>query len=359
MTKRVAVWGTGNVGRPAIRAVLAHRELELVGVVVANPDKVGRDAGELAGVAPVGISATSDWQSLIRDEKPDAIVYTANADMRGADAFMELLACLEAGINVVSTAFYPLLYPDCGLQEAVEPVASACRSGNCSVFVSGIDPGWALDILPLLTSGVVSDIGEIRIQEIFNYALYDQPQVVREVIGFGGDMQQLPPMLEDFSLKMVWEPMLRILSSGLDYPLDEIETCVERRPLAETIDVPGMGRFEQGTQGAFRFEVRGIRNGVSRIVVEHITRIHQECAPDWPYPPQGEGCHQVLITGSPDLTVSVHGHDPVEPGPAGGGNGTAANRMVNAIPQVCAAAPGIVTPLDLQPINGAAQMRRD
>ena len=72
MTKRVAVWGTGNVGRPAIRAVLAHRELELVGAVVANPDKVGRDAGELAGVAPAGIIATSDWQSLIRDEKPDA-----------------------------------------------------------------------------------------------------------------------------------------------------------------------------------------------------------------------------------------------------------------------------------------------
>ena len=359
MTKRVAVWGTGNVGRPAIRAVLAHRDLELVGVVVANPDKVGRDAGELAGVAPAGITATDDWQALIRDEKPDAIVYTANADMRGAEAFMELLACLEAGINVVSTAFYPLLYPDCGLQEAVEPIAAACRSGNCSVFVSGIDPGWALDLLPLLTSGVVSDISEIRIQEIFNYALYDQPDAVRELIGFGGSMQQLPPMLEDFSLKMVWEPMLRILSDGLDYPLDNIETSVERRPLTETIEVPGMGRFEQGTQGAFRFEVRGIRHDTSRIVVEHITRIHQECAPDWPYPPQGEGCHQVLITGSPDLTVSVHGHDPVEPGPAGGGNGTAANRVVNAIPQVCAAAPGIVTPLDLLPITGAAQMRRD
>ena len=109
MTKRVAVWGTGNVGRPAIRAVLAHRDLELVGVVVANPEKVGRDAGELAGVAPAGITATSDWQSLIRDEKLDAVVYTANADMRGADAFMELLACLEADINVVTSAFYPLL----------------------------------------------------------------------------------------------------------------------------------------------------------------------------------------------------------------------------------------------------------
>ena len=357
MQKRVAVWGTGNVGRPAIRAVMAHRELELVAVVVANPDKVGRDAGELAGIEPVGVYATADWQTLLRDARLDAVVYTANADTRGPEAFMELLACLEAGVNVVSTAFYPLLYPACGLPEAVAPVAAACSNGDCSVFVSGVDPGWALDILPMLASGVVSDIREVRIQEIFNYGLYDQPEVVRNVIGFGNSMEQLPLMLEEFSLKMVWEPMLRILAEALDYKLDSIETMVERRALERSVEVPGMGRFDQGTQGAFRFEVRGVRNHETRFVVEHITRIDDDCAPDWPYPPQGQGCHQVLISGNPDLTVSVHGHDAVEPGPAGGGNCSAANRIVNAIVAVCEAAPGILSPLDLPAITGAAQMR--
>lgn len=358
MKKRVVVWGTGNVGRPAIRAVLAHNDLELVGVIVSSPAKVGRDAGEIAGVAPAGVLATADWQGLLHQAKPDALVYAANADIRGAEAFMELLACLEAGVNVVSTAFYPLLYPPCGLEAAVGPVRSACIKGGSSVFVSGIDPGWAMDILPLMASGVVADIREIRVQEIFNYGLYDQPQVVREVIGFGQGMAQLPRMLEDFSLKMVWEPVVRIMASALEYPLDSVETFVERRPLEQTVDVPGMGIFEKGTQGAFRFEVRGIRNGVTRLVVEHITRIDDRCAPDWPYPPKGQGCHQVLIKGSPDLVISVHGHDAVEPGPAGGGNGSAANRIVNAIPAVCAAAPGILTPLDLPGITGAAQMQR-
>lgn len=357
MKQRVVVWGTGNVGRPAIRAVLAHRDLELVGVIVSGPAKVGRDAGEIAGVASAGVAATADWQGLLQQLRPDALVYTANADIRGAEAFMELLACLEAGVNVVSPAFYPLLYPQCGLEMAVGPVRDACRKGNSSVFVSGIDPGWAMDILPLLASGVVADIREIRAQEIFNYGLYDQPQVVREVIGFGQDMAQLPRMLEEFSLRMVWEPMVRIMASALDYPLDSVETFVERRPLEQAVEVPGMGVFDQGTQGAFRFEVRGIRNGVARLVVEHITRIDDRCAPDWPYPPHGQGCHQVLIKGSPDLAISVHGHDAIEPGPAGGGNGTAANRIVNAIPAVCAAAPGILSPLDIPPLTGAAQMR--
>ena len=357
MKKRVAVWGTGNVGRPAIRAVIAHRDLELVAVIVSNPDKVGRDAGELAGVAATGVLATRDWQALLAEGNLDALVYVANADTRGPEAFMELIACLEAGVNVVSTAFYPLLYPDCGLAMAVEPVQAACSKGGSSVFVSGIDPGWAMDILPILASGVASDISQIRVQEVFNYSLYDQPRIVREVVGFGQSMEQLPQMLEDFSLRMVWEPMVRIIADALEYPLDSVETLVERLPLERTVDVPGMGVFEEGTQGAFRFEVRGMRNGTARIVLEHITRIDEDCAPDWPYPPEGQGCHQILIEGSPNLVLSVHGQDAIEPGPAGGGNGSAANRLVNAIPAVYEASEGILSPLDLPPITGAAQMR--
>lgn len=359
MNKRVAIWGTGNVGRPAIRAVLAHCGLDLVAVVVSNPDKVGKDAGELAGIDNVGVLATDDWQSLIASDL-DALVYAANADMRGEEAFMELLGCLGAGVNVVSPAFYPLLYPQSQntVAAAVEATEAVCQQGKSSVFVSGVDPGWAMDILPILLSGTVSDIQEIRMQEIFNYALYDAPEVVRTVIGFGQSMDNNPQMLEEASLKMVWSPMIEMVAKGLDYPLDSIETFVEKRALENDITVAGMGEFKKGTQGAFRFEVRGMVNGVARIIAEHITRIDNACAPDWPYPPQGEGCHQIVLKGNPELVVSLHGHDPVEPGPAGGGNCTAANRLVNAIPAVCDAAPGIVSALDLPAIHGGLQMRR-
>ncbi len=361
MKKRVVVWGTGNVGRPAIRAVAAHRELELVGVIVSNPDKVGKNAGELAGMGsqntgPLSVKATDNWKNLLK-QNIDAVVYSANADMRAEAAFGELLTCLGMGVNVVSTAFYPLLYPSTGIPQVNELIQGACQKGNSSVFVSGIDPGWAMDILPILLSGVVSDIREIRSREIFNYALYDQPQVVREVIGFGKPMNELPRMLTETSLKTVWAPMVQMVADALHYSLDSIETFVERRPLENTIEVPGMGSFGKGTQGAFPFEVRGMKKGVARIVVEHITRIDDDCAADWAYPPEGRGCHQVVISGNPDLTVTLHGHDHVEPGPAGGGNATAANRIVNAIPLVCAAKPGIVSALDLPPLHGGPQLR--
>ena len=213
-----------------------------------------------------------------------------------------------------------------------------------------------MDTLPVALSGAVSGIREIRCREIFNYALYDQPLVVREVIGFGGPMDQLPLMLHDVAIEMVWAPMVRLLGDALGKPVDQIDIAVERRPLQETVQVDGMGEFAAGTQGAFRFEVRGYHGEQPLYVVEHVTRIDDRCAPDWPYPPQGRGCHQVVISGNPTLTVTVHGEDAFEPGPAGGGNATAANWIVNAIPAVVAIGPGVLTARDLPPITGARQL---
>lgn len=356
MALKVAVWGTGNVGRPAIRAVLSHSELELAAVIVANPDKVGRDAGEIAGVGEAGVAATDDWRGVL-DARPDAVVYTATADIRPEEAMNDLMACLEAGINVVSSAFYAFLHPGSAPGDALAAVNEACHDSGASLFVSGIDPGWVMDMLPVVLSGAVSDIREIRTREIFNYALYDQPHVVREVIGFGTSMAETPLMLHDFAIEMVWAPMVRLVGDAMGKPVEKVEVRVERLPLQRTIEVDGMGTFEQGTQGAFRFEVLGYHGGQPLYVLEHVTRIDDDCAPDWPYPAEGRGCHQVMISGSPDLHVSVHGEDPIEPGAAGGGNASAANWIVNALPGVCSAAAGVVTVLDLPRISGAAQLR--
>jgi hypothetical protein len=355
MALRVAVWGTGNVGRPAIRAVVGHEDLELAGVVVSNPAKVGKDAGDIAGIEATGVKATDDWRAVV-DSGIDAMVYTATADIRPEEAMADLVACLEAGVNVVSSAFYSFLDPKSAPDEALQPIEAACAQRGASLFISGIDPGWVMDMLPVVLSGAVSNIREIRTREIFNYALYDQPHVVREVIGFGTSMDETPLMLHDFAIEMVWAPMVRLVGRAMGKPVDKIEVTVERLPLERTVEVEGMGTFEQGTQGAFRFEVKGFHDGAPLYVLEHVTRIDDECAPDWPYPPEGRGCHQVIISGSPDLHVSVHGEDHHEPGAAGGGNASAANWLVNAIPGVCAAKAGVVTAFDLPPIRGAGQL---
>jgi len=348
---RVVVWGTGNVGKPAIRAVVANRGLELVGVIVSNPAKVGKDAGELAGIAPVGVAATDKVEAALA-LRPDAVVYTATGDFRPAEAIDDVVRCLASGINVVSTAIYGLLHPPSAPEDLRQRVLAACREGRTSVFVSGIDPGWAIDLLPLVMSGVAGRIDAIRAREIFNYATYDQPDAVRNLIGFGRSLDETPPMLMPWALDMVWGAMIRVLADGLGLTLDEIRHVVERRPLEKTVDVPGMGIFEKGTQGAFRFEVQGIVGGNPLLVVEHVTRIVDDIAPDWPRSPDGRrGSYGVVVEGDPRFEATIT----LEAGsgsPADAGNATAAGRVVHAIPAVCAAAPGILGPLDLPIVTG-------
>ena len=236
MSKRVVVWGTGNVGRPAIRSVSTNKDLELVGVIVNDPKKIGIDAGVLAGIEPLGVLATDDL-SISEKSDVDALIYTVNADFRPDDSLSEILKVLKSGTNVVSSSFHSLLHPPSISEPIRSQVFDACNTGNSSIFVSGIDPGWVLDVLPLLLTGMSSDITEIRAQEIANYAGYDQPDAVRFLCGFGQPMDYEVPILMDFALMQVWAPMIRVLADGLNLEIEEIRTKVDKLPLEKTIFV--------------------------------------------------------------------------------------------------------------------------
>lgn len=167
--------------------------------------------------------------------------------------------------------------------------------------MSGVDPGWGNDVLPLLVSGLGSTVDVIRCQEIFDYSTYEQEESVRDLIGMGRPMAYEPPMLLPSVPTMVWGGQVRLMARALGAELDEIRETVDRRPLESTVKTRTMGVFEAGTQGAIRFEVQGIVGGEPRIVIEHVTRIHASCAPDWPVPPDGAGAHRVIVEGeSPD-----------------------------------------------------------
>ena len=112
MTYRVVQWSTGNVGRHSLVGIDVHPELELVGVFVSNPDKVGRDAGDLAGLGrTLGVAATNDTEALLA-LKPDCIVHTGMADDRLFDAVADLEGFLRAGCNVVSSSPVMFQYPE-------------------------------------------------------------------------------------------------------------------------------------------------------------------------------------------------------------------------------------------------------
>jgi hypothetical protein len=342
MGYKVIVWGTGNVGRAALRIVAANPALALAGVIVSNPQKVGRDAGELCRLPPLGVAATNDIAAALASGA-DAVAYCASGDFRPADALNDVERCLRAGLNVVSTSIYPLYDPTAAPADLRERMERACRDGNASCFVSGIDPGFINDVVPLLLSGLCESIDEIRAFELFNYELYDQPDAVRHLVGFGRPMDSTPPMVAPGVPTMVWGGQVRLMARGLGVTLDEVREVVERLALERDV-TNRLGVFERGTQGALRFEVQGIAGGRPRIVVEHVTRICEDIAPHWPKPHGGGGAHGVRIAGRPNVTLTIEAED--ERGDrAAGGNTTAAARIVNAIPFVCAASPGLLDAL--------------
>lgn len=349
----VVVWGTGNMGRASIRAVAAHPGLHLAAVLVHDPAKVGRDAADIAGLPePLGVAATDDIDAVLA-AAPGAVAYMASGDLRPGDAAADIDRALRAGAVVVTPALYALYDPASAPAEVRDPLDAAAREGSTALFVSGIDPGWGNDVLPALVAGLGGTIDQIRCQEIFDYSTYDQPDAVRFLVGMGQPMDYEPPMVAAGIPTMVWGGQIRLLARTLGVELDEIREVLERRELEATVTTT-MGSFEAGTQGAMRFEVQGIVGGEPVLVVEHVTRIDAGCAPDWPSPADGgAGAHRVVIEGSPRIEVTVEATD--EGGNrAAGGNATAAGRLVNAIPWLRAAEPGIYSGMDvpLEPPKG-------
>ena len=355
MPIRVVQWSTGNVGRHAIAGIVARPELELVGVWVSSDAKAGQDAGRLAGLdRDLGVVATTDADALI-DGKPDCIVYTAMADNRLPDAIADLTRFLRAGINVVASCPVFLQYPfNVVPSELVQPIEAAARSGRASLFVNGVDPGFANDWLPLVLTSVSERIDEVRCMEVLDYATYDNRTVLFDVMGFGKSLDETPLLLTPGVLSLAWGSVVRQLAAGLGVELDEVQETVVRLPAPETFEIPS-GTINEGTMAALRFEVLGMVRGRAVCVLEHVTRLRPDLGPDWPQP-AGRGCYRVQISGEPNYTLDLQLLG------SNGDHNTAglkatAMRLVNAIEAVVAAPPGLRTALDLPLITGRGLVR--
>jgi len=186
----------------------------------------------------------------------------------------------------------------------------------------------------------------VRCYEIADYATYDGAPVMFDVMGFGRPVgEDLPMLFQPGMLTGAWGPTLRQLAAGFGLVLDEITESFEQEPAPEAFDV-AVGTIPKGGVAAVRFRIAGIVAGKEVLVVDHTTRLRADLRPDWPQAAQEGGSYRVEITGEPSYRVDVcptsrkgdHNYASIALG---------AGRVVNAIPDVVAAAPGIRTVLDL------------
>ena len=346
---RVIQWATGSIGRIAIRHFIDNPDYELAGVYVTTQAKAGADAGTLAGVPAVGVTASTSVDEILAIEA-DCVNYAPlYADVA------QMCAILRSGKSIVTPTgwVYPSAKAD---QDAVKAVAEACRQGGASLFGGGIHPGFSGDLLPLTVARLCTRIDQVVVQEVADLAPHPSHAMNFDGLGFGRDPDEArrdqSPLIH--TMEDIFRESMALLADGLGVKVDEYTTefdvAVAKRDL-----VVKSGQIPAGTVGGMRHEWIAWSGGSKVIVFRSFWKMDDDLDPDWGY---GTIKYSVQIEGEPSTRISI---EPSRPHPAGDegywGRVWTAMNAINAIPAVCAASPGIHTHLDLPLVRPAGLVR--
>ncbi|WP_082950599.1 dihydrodipicolinate reductase [Mycobacterium sp. 1164985.4] len=328
----------------SIRAIVRRPHLHLVGVWVHSAEKVGRDAGEIVGLGPIGVITTGDLDDIIA-ANPDCVVYGAASPEMDAAAVRDYVRLLDAGLNVVTTNTPGMMFPDRWIPQLADQVRAAALSGGATIYTSGIEPGFAGDQLAVLLSTLSNTIRSIRAQEIFDYSAYPNRDLMIDAMGFGKPLDFTPLLELDGAQQFAWGPPIGLVAKALGVELEKVTESYERVLTPRDLHV-ACGTIPAGTCGAVRAETTGIVDGHPVITIEHINRMAPDLAPEWASAPNGT--YRLIIDGQPHIRCDLNlgTEDTPESANANAMEATAM-RVVNAIPYVVDAAPGIATSLDL------------
>ena len=334
---RVVQWATGNIGSRSLRAVIEHPQLDLVGLYVYSDAKRGRDAGELCGLGATGIAATQDMGAILA-LKPDCVLYMA--DRADVDVLCRLL---ESGANVVSTRseFHRAADLDPAVRQRIE---AACARGGATLHSTGSSPGFITEAVPLVLASLQRRFDRLTIDEYADLSSRDSPELLFGLMGFGSD-----PVTVDVRRfghgAASFGPSLGALADAISLPLDGVESTGEVATARRTVEIAA-GTIEAGTVAAQRMIVSGLRNGEPLLQFRANWYCSTDLEPAWDL--RETGWH-LLLRGDVPLELDIRFPVPSEEWGATS-PGVTAHRPVNAIPYVCAAAPGIRTTAELPQI---------
>lgn len=351
---RVIQWSTGGVGAEALKGILMHPQLELVGVKAFSSDKHGRDAGDLCGMAPTGVLATTSFEEILATEA-DCVSYMPN--LASLDEVCQLL---RSGKNVACSPF--LFYAQNLPEEDRKNLEAACEAGNSSVYGTGIHPGFAGMVLPLAMSGLSRSIDKVLIQERADWSFYDRPAITFTNMRFGSPPDEVSMARVPFLAfnARIFSDQVRMLADAFGVPLDSIDIDEEILVAENGYDII-CGRIEKGTVNAQRYTIKGIVMGVPRIEIQLLWTVGGQYPAHWQTPADG---WTVTLEGSP--SVQLHGmtlasyENAAECSIADHVHASeiaTAMQVVNSIPALCEAAPGIRGAFELGGVYSGVGMR--
>jgi hypothetical protein len=343
MTHRVFQWASGTVGRHAARAILDRPSLELAGLHVLSATKVGQDVGTILEQEALGITATSDIET-IKASDADIVIHAPLASMVYGDDpdqdIQDICELLAAGKDVITVVGY--MYPKVYGPALMSRLEQACQSGKSTFHSTGLNPGWMGDLIPLTMSALSERIDHIHVLEISNFQGYPSPEIMFDAMGFGSapDVFEANNTRRSTWLNGLFSESVQMVADGIGLGVDDVSSTLETALAPADLDTAS-GVVKKGTVAGQHWRWSGYRDGIEVIAHETIWRMHDSVALDW-----ATGKHSVRFSGNPDMFIEFEGNYVSD------GLLATAMHAVNAIPLVRDADPGVKTFLDLPWIMG-------
>ena len=336
---RVVQWATGGMGKNVLRALLDHPAMELVGVYVYGPDKAGKDAGEIARRPTTGVRATNDVREILALDA-DVVIHAGRIVPPYGSHDADILALLESGKNVISINGYS--HPQHWQGPRIDALQAACQRGGASLLGAGLNPGFAGEQLAVVASGVCTAIDTIEVVESVSCVPVRNATYVFDALGFGADPAAIDPNRRDYgpaaSLNGMYEEVLATMAHHLGMQLDRIET--DHRAYAATRELQvAAGTIAMGTVSHFNWRWHGIVAGKQRLTMSihwYMETAHLDEAepPLW----------RIHVHGQPGVRIAVDFEKRAgDMTPTSAEQIALAGTVINAIPIVCAAPPGVMT----------------
>jgi len=338
MGYKVIQWATGSMGKTCLRAVIDHPDLDLAGLLVYGKSKAGRDAGDIARRDPSGVTATRSMDEILALDA-DVVLHCPRIQPPYAHHNKDICRLLASGKNVISINGHS--YPHHWGPQYMEEINEACTKGDATLFGTGLNPGFITEKIAATATGLCTHIDRIHVCEIVDCTPVPNPNYVFDVLGFGADPNEVD--LNESSwppaelMTGMYSEVVAQLVERLGLTLDRVESDHEVLPATRDLEIAA-GRIKKGTVSVTHWRWHGIVEGKRfftlsiRWIMEnaHLTK-------------RDYNIWDVKIHGIPGVEISVNLVTPEDTGFRTVAEQYAvAGSVINSIPSVCAAPPGVM-----------------
>lgn len=321
---RAVQFGCGPIGCAVAKLAWQRPDIELVGAVDIDKNKIGRDLGEVMEIdRKLGISITDDADNLFSKVKVDIVFHQTSSSLKTVAP--QLTKLLGFGVNIVSTT-EELAYPFTKQPKLASEIDKVARANRVTVLGTGVNPGFLMDTWPLAMTAVCQEVKKVKAVRAQDASPRRLP--FQKKIGAGCTPEEFQKLVASGTLRHVGlTESIAMIAAGLGWELDEITESIEPIIAREQVKSRYI-TVEAGQAAGVRQMGRGFRGGEEVITLEFEASLGAT-----------ESYDAVYLTGTPDMEVVIKG----------GTHGDIATAaiVVNAARRIIKAPPGLLTMKDL------------